>query len=219
MQKTYIKEIRTQSPTYKLVSIKPPLSAVKKKAGTPGKAVTIHLWGYGSITLPTSNNYELLVSNETIPGSALQQMESKEEILISPEKGKGFPLNQLFHNDIMLITDNYGLGAALSFIAYAAKYKKQFNHITILYIIPDQAEILMKEKIKEIQKEFPLFINSNTHRHIEIQQIEYNPLSSKALICASKNIKNTILDSYIKPLGISYKDTLMWNDGDTKAIL
>lgn len=228
MYKASIVSIRTQSPTYKLIEMatqQNKTTPTKNKTVLPGQVCDIHIWAYGTLTLPitpsTQNKdaFEFYVSNETIPGNALHHMRIKDDIEISQPKGKEFPCKEFLQHTMLCIIDNTGISALLSLIPYCMQHKKEFKKIVILYNVPEQSEILAKEKLKEIEKQFRLIIQTGTPKPIKQVETEINPLITKVSLCVAPEKQESMIRAYVKPLGISYKNTFMWNNGNTKTLL
>lgn len=222
MQTARVETIKTQSPVYKLVTV---TLKAKKVRWSPGQVVTLRIPSYGLTTLAIIANdeklkrYELLASNTTIPEHALQQSAPGEEVAISAPKGKGIPAHHFISHDVVLITDNTGLGATLSFARYLAEREKEYGNITMFYLAPESAEILMKETLRELQKHFPVIMHAGPIMNNVTKRIEYNPLRAKTLMCVADATKNDVLDYYVKPLGISYKDVFLWHEGESALLM
>ncbi|RJQ14632.1 hypothetical protein C4553_01000 [Candidatus Parcubacteria bacterium] len=229
MKEAFIVSIETQSPSTKLLRIKTngPFSE-KDKEGlffNPGQSIMIKAWGYGKKIFPIASSpyegrfLEIFTKRGDRFSETINSFSNTEPLLIDDIKNKGFPIKDIENKDILIITDSFGIAAAHSFLPHLSKNKKLFGKTAIIYNIEEESEILYKNELQEIKEKFNFIINSNSSNTAFNEKIEYNPLKTKTLLCVSENKIQYVLKTYIKPLGISYRDVFIWSNGKTNKLI
>jgi len=216
MKTAIIGAIETHSPTFKLLRLEGQGRLLLKNKNQlcflPGQEIVVNVWGYGRKSFPlVSSPYEgrfceIIVPNNDIISQALLQLSPGESIQIGQLQGQGFPLKEMLKKDLLLVADNSGLGACASLLTYLTKKRNLFGKIIFIYQLEEPPEIILKERLEEWKQSFNVVI-ATTLTVLE-PEITLNPLIAKALLCVQPHLVRSVLERFVQPLGISYRDIL-----------
>lgn len=128
----------------------------------PGQFIEVSIPGFGECPLASCSNepqfIDMLTRKAGNVTSMIFQKQKGDTIFIRGPYGKGFPIKKLKNNNLLLIAGGTGIAPVTSLIHYIEKHRPDFKDIYIYFGFRNEKYILLKDKIKEWQKQFNLTI-------------------------------------------------------------
>lgn len=221
-EKAKIAKIEAHSPDVKLFQLKKIRGNFPKNknglAFNPGQFVLAGLWGYGEAPFgPASSpdifsHIDILIRNTGgMVTGAFHHLEVGAEITLAGPYGNGFPLDFFKGKDLVLVTGGCGIPPIASLIEYLIKRRKDFGKIYLIYGAKIPQDLLMKERIKEWEKQINVILTIDKP-HPDwtgrtgfvsdfVKEIEIESANAVAVMCGPGPMMDA-LEKLFVPLGI-----------------
>jgi len=227
-----ITKIEDQSPTVKVFRLEKKSSRMSlAKSGSkfekdenglvfkPGQFVLIGQIGYGESPLgPLSSPYEdkyieIAVRKTGTVTNYLHSLKEGDEITFRGPYGNGFPLDFMEEKDIVCATGGCGIPPIASLVEYIIKNKENFGKTYVLYGARSPEELLMRDRIKEWEKE-GIKVILTIDKPADgwkgpvgfvtdlVKEIDINEANAVATMCGPGPMTGA-LEQILRPLGIS----------------
>ncbi len=218
-----ITKIEEQSPTVKLFRLEKIDGKFKKDEDglvfRPGQFVMVGQIGYGESPLgPLSSPYEdkyieIAARKAGTVTSYLHSLKEGDEITLRGPLGNGFPLEFMEGKDVVCATGGCGIPPIAALVEYMVENKEKFGRIYVLYGAKTPDELLMREKMKDWEKEGVKIIltidkpNKNWKGPVGfvtdlVKEIEVDEVNAVATMCGPGPMVGA-LEKVLRPLGIS----------------
>jgi len=184
----------------------------------PGQFILIGLFGYGEAPFgPASSSYqdeyiEVIIRRTGTLTEALHQLKQGDEVFMRGPYGNGFPLKFIEGKDMVLVTGGCGIPPIAALIEYIIANRERFGRVYLIYGARTPADLLMKDKLKEWEKEIKVLLTidkptKNWSGHVGmvselIDDIKINSKNAVAAMCGPGPMMDA-LERILRPLGIS----------------
>ncbi len=219
-----ITKIEEQSPTVKVFRLEKIDGGEFEKnedglVFNPGQFVMVGQIGYGESPLgPLSSPYEdkyieIAARKTGTVTTYLHSLKEGDEITLRGPLGNGFPLDFMKGKDIVCATGGSGIPPIAALVEYIIENKKKFGKIYVLYGAKNPEELLMKERMKDWEKEGIKIIltidkpDKNWKGQVGfvtdlVKEIDIDEINAVATMCGPGPMIGA-LEKVLRPLGIS----------------
>lgn len=198
----------------------------------PAQFVLAGVWGYGESPFGlASSPYEKKFIDIVVRNtgghvtSALHNLKTGDEITIRGPFGNGFPLDFFEGKDLVMATGGCGIPPIAALIHYVIKNREKFGRVYLLYGAKTPADILMKDEIKNWEKDIKVILtidppkgeagkpDPNWQGYVGfttdlVPQIEIDSRRAVATMCGPGPMVDA-LEKVLRPLGISDRRIFM----------
>ena len=184
----------------------------------PGQFVLVGIFGYGeapfgAASSPYQDSYiDVVIRRVGTLTEAIHRAKKGDELFMRGPYGNGFPLDFISGKDMVLVTGGCGIPPIAALTEYLVANREKFGRVYLIYGARAPADLLMKDKLKEWEKEIKVLLtvdkpDKNWQGHVGmvselIDDIKINPKNAVASMCGPGPMVDA-LERILRPLGIA----------------